>query len=76
MADCQQKWSRQVQSQAAGRTAWQAGSKRKAHWESRDMLMGAMSFRKGERGKQEMKKRQAGSDFAVSAQFPHRRRGM
>lgn len=42
----QQKWSRQVQSQAAGRVAWQAGSKRKAPWESQDMLMGAVSFRK------------------------------
>lgn len=47
-----------------------AGSKRKAPCQSWDMLMGAMSFRKGERGKQQMKKRQVGSDSAISSQFP------
>lgn len=69
---CQQKWGRWVQSQAAGQAAWQAGSKCKARWESWDMMTGAMSFRKGERGKQKMKKRQVGSDCAISAQFPCR----
>ena len=38
-----------------------------------DMLIGAMSFRKGERGKQQMKKRQVVSHSAISAQFAHGR---
>lgn len=73
ISGCPQKWSRQVQSQAAGRAGRQADSKRKAPCESWDMLMGAMSFRNGERGKQQRKKRPVGSDSAISAQFPRGR---
>lgn len=35
-----------------------------------DMLMRPMSSGKWERGKQQMRKREIGSDYAISAQFP------
>jgi len=54
ISDRQQTWSRE--SQAASRAARQAGSKRKAPWESWDVLMGATAFGKQGRGKQQMKK--------------------
>lgn len=54
---------------------WQgciAGSQqRNVLLESCDMLMRPMSSGKQERGKQQMKKRQTGSDCPISAQFPH-----